>query len=98
MRAEIATRELGVHRTEARITRIERGRVGTPASRTERATVSRRERSEIIEHSGRGKRSERAMRRNVRAARAEIRWSEPQSAVLDRESNVVWRSMALDFV
>ena len=98
MRAEVVTRQLGVRRAEPRVTCIESGCVGTPATGAERAAVSPGERREFIEHPGRRKRSERTLRRRVRAARAEIRWREPQRAVLDGERNVVRRSMPLDFV
>src|SRR5262249_31433067 len=81
---------------ELRVTRLESGGVGTPATGAERTAVSRGERSKFIEHHGRRKRSERTLRRQVRAARAEIRWREPQRAVLDGQRNVVRRSMRFD--
>src|SRR5262249_14601138 len=98
VRAEIVARELRVLGAEPRVTCFEGERVGTPAAGAQRATLSTGERTKGVKHSGRRKRSARNVRRRERDAYVEPRRREPQRAVLDRERDVVRRSMELDFV
>src|SRR5919204_740259 len=85
-------------RAQPLVTGFERARIWAPWTGRQRRAISPSECHELIERLGRSKWAERAAWRRRSATRTEIWRREPQRPVVNRERDVVGRSVPLDFV